>query len=134
MVRADTVRAPKPARLFVVIERLDPRVPRFVVVPANAVTDWMIGKTTVVEGRFGGVELGRRTLVPWKERGFSIGIPEPLCRAAGVDTGDEIELEIRLAEDLIPAELASLLRKSRVARSAWDGLTTAAANGRPRGR
>ena len=69
--------------------------------------------------------LGRRSLVPWKERGFSINLPEPLCRAAGVDTGDEVELEIRLAEEAVPEELASLLKVSRAAKRVWDALTDA---------
>lgn len=113
----------EPVRAPVTIERHHPETPRFVVVPASAVAPWRLDGTTVVEGTIDGTPLGRRTIKRWDEDRWFVDLPESVCRAAGVDTGDRVELEIRIASTELPAELASLLSRSSRARERWEGLS-----------
>ncbi len=109
-----------------VVGRLDPRVPRFVVVPAKAVAEWQLTGTTAVEVTLNGVDLGRRSLVPWgDDLKWSVTITEPQCRKVGVDTGDRVTLVLRRAEEARPAELEHLLATDVHARRAWERLTPA---------
>jgi uncharacterized protein YdeI (YjbR/CyaY-like superfamily) len=48
-----------------------------------------------------------------------------MCERAGVDTGDRVNLSLRLASDEFPDELATVLTESRRARAAWAKLTPA---------
>lgn len=109
--------------LLVTIERKDPKLPRFVVIPAGPVEKWGIRETTVVEGIFKGLEMGRRTLKRWDEQRWFIEIPEPLCKRAGVDTGDSVTIILRLASTELPEELAKLLAEDASAKANWEKLT-----------
>ena len=106
--------------LQVTIERKDPKLPRFVVIPAGSVEKWGIRETTVVEGIFKGLEMGRRTLKRWDEQRWFIELPEPLCKKAGVDTGSSFTIILRLASNELPEELAKLLAEDASAKAAWE--------------
>jgi hypothetical protein len=109
-----------------VVGRLDPRVPRFVAVPAKAIAEWRLTGTTAVEATLNGVDLGRRSLVPGGDGlKWSITLTEPQCRRAGVGTGDRITLVLRRTEEARPAELEELLASNAQARAAWERLTPA---------
>lgn len=105
------------------VERKYPGLPRYVVVPSSVVRPWRLEGTTVVEGTLDGTALGRRTLKRWDEQRWFLDLPERLCRRAGVETGDDVELEIRRASTELPAELASLLADSSRARERWRELS-----------
>lgn len=83
--------------LLVTIERKDPKLPRFVVIPAASVENWGIKENTTVEGIMRGVEMGRRSLKRWDDQRWFIQLPEPLCKKAGVDTGDSVTVILRPA-------------------------------------
>jgi hypothetical protein len=106
-----------------IIERKDPRLPRFIVVPDGAVKPWKLAETTTVTGLINGHELGRRSLKKWDEERWFIELPQPLCQGAGVDTGDRVELAIRMASGKLPDELATLIAADPRAKSAWERLT-----------
>jgi hypothetical protein len=109
-----------------VVGRLDPRVPRFVVVPAKAIAEWQLTGTTTVEVTLNGVGLGRRSLVPWgDDRKWSVTLTEPQCRKVGIDTGDRVTLVLKRTEEARPAELEELLTANAHARAAWERLTPA---------
>ena len=115
---------PSILRVTTTIERHHPQLPRFVVVPNAAVVSWKLGGTTVIEGTLNGVVIGRRTIKKWDERnGWFIDLPEPLCRRANVETGDRVELELRIASAELPQELARLLATDASAKSVWDSMT-----------
>lgn len=115
--------ATKTLTCSVQIERHDPGLPRYVVVPSSVVRPWRLEGTTVVEGTLDGTDLGRRTMKRWDEERWFLDLPERLCRRAGVDTGDEVELVIRRASTELPAELESLLAGSLRARERWRELS-----------
>ena len=83
--------------LLVTIERKDPKLPRFAVIPTASVEKWGIKENTVLEGIMRGVEMGRRPLKRWDDQRWFIQLPEPLCKKAGVDTGDSVTVILRLA-------------------------------------
>lgn len=107
-----------------VVARKDPSLPRFIVVPAQAIASWQLTATTTVDATLNGIALGRRSLVPWGDgvRWF-ISLSEPQCRRAGVDTGDRVTLTLARTSEALPAELESLLAENAKARAAWQRLT-----------
>ncbi|MDE2924635.1 MAG: YdeI/OmpD-associated family protein [Acidobacteriota bacterium] len=105
------------------VERHQPDLPRYVVVPESAVAPWKLGGTTVVEGTAGGFDFGRRSLKRWDADRWFLDLPGKWCRDAGVSTGDEVELTLRVASSALPAELARLIGESASAQAAWQRLT-----------
>jgi hypothetical protein len=112
-----------PVELQLVIERKDPALPRFVVVPATAIAHLQLTGTTVVEGSLNGVQFGRQTIKPWDADRWFMSVTEALCRKAGVDTGDRVAVSFRVAAEVMPPELEKLLQDDRVARARWQALT-----------
>ena len=111
-------------RVKVVVERHHAKLPRFVTVPLTTVARWGFDATTTIEGTINGIPLGRRSLKRWDDRRcWWIDLPERLCRKAGVDVGDRVDLEIRVAEISLPDELAVVLQTKPAAKRAWDSLT-----------
>lgn len=106
-----------------IIERKGPRLPRFIVVPSDAVKQWKLTETTTVTGSLNGHDVGRRSLKKWGEQRWFIELPHALCRKAGVDTGDHVGLTIQVASDELPDELATLITSDPRAKRAWEGLT-----------
>ena len=113
----------EPLELEALVERKAPALPRFVVVPAERLARWSLAGTTVVEGRLGTTDLGRRTVKRWDPERWFLELPAALCRRAGVETGDRVRLILRRAPTEPPPELARLLEEDPVAREAWEGLT-----------
>jgi len=101
------------------VERIAPEVPRFIVYPGKA---WDETATFTVEVSLNGIPIGLRNLTPWKERGWHFGLSEPICRKAGVDTGDRVRVEIKRLGDRKPSELEELLKSDCEARKTWDAL------------
>ena len=99
-------------------------LPRFVCIPLHTVAPLQIEVTTTVEGTLNGVDIGRRSLKRWDERGsWWIDLPEPLCQKAKIDTGDRVQLSLRIASDDLPEELAKLISTKSAGRKAWEQLT-----------
>lgn len=107
------------------VERKDRRLPRFMVVPAQLLDGWKLADTTIVEATVNGVGVGRRSMKKWNDDWWFVELSQPLCDRAGVDTGDRVNLSLRLASADLPEELATLLATSRPAQAAWTKLTPA---------
>ena len=105
------------------VERKHPALPRFVLVPNRSIAPWLLDGTTVVELTVNGVETGRRTLKPGDRENWYMDLPEPVCRRAGIETGDRVTLVLRLASEALPEELARLLATDPAARARWERLT-----------
>jgi hypothetical protein len=120
---------PSPVRnrvtLPALVEQKDPRLPRFLVVPAHHVDAWQLAGTTVVEATVNGVEIGRRTLKRWGDDRWFIELTRPMCARAAIDTDDRVVLSLWLADPALPAELEALLARNPRARQAWDALGAA---------
>ncbi|MEA2560227.1 MAG: Bacteriocin-protection, YdeI or OmpD-Associated [Acidobacteriota bacterium] len=112
-----------PVLLEAVVERKQPDLPRFVVVPAEAIAGWQLSGTTVIEIAINGVEATRRTIKRWDDRRWFLSITAEDCRLLGIDTGDRINLTLQVASADLPDELANLLRLNPLAAEAWGRLT-----------
>lgn len=107
------------------IRRKTPSLPRYIEVPASRAAPLGLSGTTPVEVSLNGIAIGRRNLKRWGHgrEGWFLELPERLCRKAGVDTGDEIALALRLATRELPAEVSTLIESNPAARRRWDALT-----------
>ena len=62
----------------------------------------------------------------WDERNcWWIDLPDPLCKKAKIEVGDNVTLTLRLASEDLPHELEQLLKENRVAKENWTKLTAA---------
>src|SRR5262245_20959516 len=115
---------PKPITLTSTVTRHHPQFARLVTIPLEAIAPWKLSDTTVIEGTINDTELGRRSLKRWDDRNcWWIDLPEPLCKRAKLETGDEVTLKIRLASEDLPDELKGLLAKNARAKANWNALT-----------
>lgn len=117
---------PKPKEITVIskVIRHNPQFSRLVTIPINNIEPWTLTGTTTVEGTINNTDLGRRSLKQWEERKcWWIDLPEPLCKKARLETGDEVQLTIRLASEDLPDELKDLLENNTVAKTNWEKLT-----------
>lgn len=104
--------------------RHHPQLSRLATVPLDQIEPWKLTGTTTVEGTINDTDLGRRSLKRWDERKcWWIDLPEPLCKKAKLETGDEVRLSIRLASEDLPDELKDLLKNNPLARANWERLT-----------
>jgi hypothetical protein len=74
-------------RFSALIERKDPGLPRFVVVPSNTIEAWKLTETTTIMGRLDGHEMRRRGFKKWDAECWFFEVPQSLCQKVGVDTG-----------------------------------------------
>lgn len=81
------------------IQRKDPKLPRFIVVPSMLVSDWGVTENVTVIGDLNSVDMGRRSLKYWDEERWFIQIPEPICKKANVDTGSMVTVTMLIAPD-----------------------------------
>jgi len=108
------------------VTRHNPQFSRLVTIPLGTVAPWKLTGTTVVEGEINDTPLGRRSLKRWDERDcWWIDLPDPLCKKAKIDMGDEVKLVIRLASEELPQELEDLLARNAKAAAKWKSMTTA---------
>lgn len=119
--------APRQLQFVAVLQRKDPRLPVFVVVPFVLLEPWRLDATTVVEVAVNGHEAVRRTLKRWDSSpaaNWFVEFTAPFCRAAGIEAGDELRIDMRLARSELPAELAAQMVNA-AALSAWSDQSTA---------
>src|ERR1039457_6654737 len=102
------------------VERIAPEVPRFIVYPGKA---WDEDETFTVDVSLNGIPIGLRNLIPWKERGWHFGLSQPICRKVGVETGDQVHVEMRRLGGIRPQELQELLKSDPKAERAWNALS-----------
>ena len=104
--------------------RHNPQFSRLVTIPLEEIDPWKLTGTTTVEGTINDTDLGRRSLKRWDERQcWWIDLPEPLCKKAKIDTGDEVRIIIRPALEDLPDELTELLKTNLIAKRNWEMLT-----------
>ena len=104
--------------------RHNPQFSRLVTIPLDKIEPWKLTGTATVEGTINDTDLGRRSLKRWDERKcWWIDLPEPLCKKARLETGDEVQLTIHLASEDLPDELTDLLKNNSAAKANWEQLT-----------
>jgi hypothetical protein len=85
--------------LMAKIQRKDPKLPRFIVVPSMLVADWGVTENVTIVGELNGVDLGQRSLKRWDADRWFIQVPEPVCKKANVDTGDMVTVTMLIAPE-----------------------------------
>jgi len=111
-------------KVTTLIEHKHEGLPRFVCIPLDEVAPWKLDATTTVEGTINGVDVGRRSLKRWDDRRcWFMDLSEALCRKAQINTGDRVDLNLRVASEELPEELAQLIANNSAARDAWKRLT-----------
>jgi hypothetical protein len=94
-------------RLSTRLERKDPRLPVYVVIASRHLSPWCLTGTTVIEGTANGHPFGRRTIRAWGKESddWFVEFTAPFCKAASLNVGDDVALELRLADTSTPKEL-----------------------------
>ncbi len=110
-------------RIEAVVERHHARMPRYVVVPSSAIAQWRLEGTTIVEGTFRGIPLGRCSLKRWDEKRWYVELRADWCRRTGISTGDRAHLVLEVASTELPDELVKVLSESEAARNCWNRMT-----------
>lgn len=108
------------------LQRKDPRLPVYVVVPYVSVAHWRLEATAMVEGTINGKEFGRRSIKrmsPTSDSDWFVEYTAPICKAAGVGVGDQLNISLRLASTGNPEELETLFAKNPRARASWNSLS-----------
>ena len=119
-------RAPAPAVFTAVLQRKDPKLPVYTVVPGGVVSTWGLAGTTMVEGTVNGHALGRRSMKRWSsapDADWFVEYTAPFCALAGIAVGDRLAITLWPADSGLPAELEAPLGRDPVLRSAWDRLS-----------
>lgn len=112
------------ATLTTKLQRKDPSLPVFVVIPAKVVAPWKLSGTTVIEGTANGYSFGRRTIKAWGKGidAWFVEFTAPICKATGMSVGDQVTLELRIADTSVPKELESVLSSSAALSKTWSKL------------
>jgi hypothetical protein len=113
------------AQLSTRLQRKDPSLPVYVVIPGRHVQRWGLTGTTVIEGKANGVPFGRRTIKAWGKGtdDWFVEFTAPFCKAASLSVGDRIALELQIADVSAPPELGRILSKKRNVAAAWLALS-----------
>lgn len=117
----------RPIHLHGVVERKDPSLPRFVVIPADTLDAWEPTGTFIAEVTLDGTAIGRRSVKAWGggRDVWLFDLTREQCRRAAVDTGDRVRIELRRADTTPPVELRELLEADAAARTTWSELSAA---------
>jgi hypothetical protein len=93
-------------------------------VPSRFIRDWGLTTTTTVEGTINGHPLGRRAI---KDSGpktddWYLALTKPIADAIGARKGDEVEIELRLADMTMPQEMAARMKSDSEFARAYSAL------------
>jgi len=93
-------------------------------VPAQFIEAWGLTMTTTVEGTINGHPLGRRAI---KDSGpktddWYMELTKPVATAIGAKKGDEVEIELRLADMTMPEEMAARMESDADFARAYEAL------------
>src|SRR6186713_229078 len=93
-------------------------------IPARFIREWGLTATTTVEGTINGHPLGRRAI---KDSGpktddWYMGLTRDIAEAIGGKGGDEVEIELRLADMTIPDEMAARIASDAEFARAYEAL------------
>jgi hypothetical protein len=102
----------------------DPSLGLWFRVPARLIRSWGLTRTTTVEGTINGHPLGRRAI---KDSGpktddWYMGLTKPITQAIGGQEGDEVEIELSLADMTMPPEMAARMRTDALFARAYEAL------------
>jgi hypothetical protein len=114
----------EPIRFRARLLQNDPRLGLWFPIPAEFIRQWGLTATTTVEGTINGHPLGRRAI---KDSGpktddWYMGLTKPLTDAIDGRPGDEVDVELRLADMTVPREMAERVEGDPDFARAWQAL------------
>jgi hypothetical protein len=118
--------SPRPVvQLSTRLQRKDPSLPVYVVIPGRHLQPWALTGTTIIEGTANGVSFGRRAIKAWGKGtdDWFVEFTAPFCKAASLSVGDRIALELQIADASVPPELEKILSKNMDVAVAWHALS-----------
>jgi antitoxin component of MazEF toxin-antitoxin module len=114
---------PAPVRFTARLERHQPDLPAFLLVPAAVAEGLGLTETFVVEAAFQDRSIGRRSVKPWGDGRWFMDVTKPHMQALGLAVGDAVDVALSPAADM-PAELAAALAAAGL-EARWQALTQA---------
>ncbi len=93
-------------------------------IPARFISAWGLAMTTTVEGTINGHPIGRHAI---KDSGaktddWYMGLTKALAETIGAERGDEVEIELRLADMTMPPEMAERMKSDPHFARAYEAL------------
>ncbi len=94
-------------------------------VPTRFIREWGLTATTTVEGTINGHPLGRRAIKDSgpKTEDWYMGLTKDIAQAIGARKGDEVEIELRLADMTLPPEMAERIASDAQFARAYEALS-----------
>lgn len=113
-----------PLRFRAALERKHPDLPVFIRIPGAVVEPWQLGEWRTVDGSLDGHAFGRRTIKDWGNGSpdWSVEFLRPFLQTAGFRPGDEVEVELRLADMTMPPEMAERMKTDAEFARAYEAL------------
>ena len=113
-----------PIRFRTELLRKHPDLPVFIRIPGTAVAPWGLGEWRTVEGTLDGHDFGRRAIKDWGKGSpdWFVEFLKPFLDASGLKPGDEVEVELRLADMTMPEEMATRMASDAEFARAYEAL------------
>jgi len=104
--------------------RNHPDLPVFIRVPGEAVAPWNLTEWRTVEGSLNGHNFGRRGLKDCgkNDPDWYVEMLKPFLVSTSLQPGDAVDVELRLADMTMPAELAERMRGDADFARAYEAL------------
>ena len=105
------------------LQRKDPGLPVFIRIPGGTVAPWKLTEWRSVKGSLNGHDFGRRTIKDWSPGpDWFVEFLKPYLDAAGLQPGDAVEVELRLADVTMPEEMAARVTSDPEFARAYEAL------------
>jgi len=99
-------------------------LPVFIRIPGEVVAPWQLTEWRTVEGTLNGHEFGRRAIKDWGKGSpdWFVEFVKPFLVATGLKPGDAVDVEMRLADMTMPAEIQARMDSDAEFARAYEAL------------
>ena len=105
------------------LQRKHPDLPVFIRIPGQVVAPWTLTEWKTVEGTLDGHDFGRRAIKDWSPGpDWFVEFLKPYLDAAGLEPGDPVDAELRLADMTMPDEMAERMASDADFARAYEAL------------
>jgi hypothetical protein len=113
-----------PIRFRTQLLRKDPGLPVFIRIPGAVVAPWKLSEWRTVEGSLDGHDFGRRAIKDWGKDSpdWFVEFVKPFLEASGLEPGDTVDVELRLADMTMPEEMAARMASDAAFARAYEAL------------
>jgi hypothetical protein len=113
-----------PLRFRTELQRKDPQLPVFIRIPGEVLAPWKLADWQSVEGALDGHEFGRRTIKGWGKGSpdWFVEFLKPYLDRNGLNPGDTVEVELRLADMTMPPEMSARMKSDGDFARAYEAL------------